>query len=96
MITATSKKDAMSKLREYAKNGDISRLREFTEDHHTKLPDGLECVNSWLGVTGERFFQLVKTSDENLLKEWIIQLSDLFQIEVDCVAPIPPSGKSSC
>ena len=95
MITATFKGDVISKLTEYAKGDDVSKLREFAEDHQPKVPDGLEYVAGWLDVNGRRVFELIKTSNENLIKEWTMQLGDLFEFEIDHVVPVASPGKNS-
>ncbi|MFC1761183.1 DUF3303 domain-containing protein [Planctomycetota bacterium] len=96
MVIATFKDDVLSELHEYAKGDDISKLRKFAEDHHAKVPDGLEYVDGWLDVNGRRVFELIKSSNENLIKQWAMQLSDLFECEIDHVVPVPSPGKKNC
>jgi hypothetical protein len=96
MVTATFKDEVLSELHEYAKGDDISKLRKFAEDHHAKVPDGLEYVDGWLDVNGRRVFELIRTSNENLIKEWTMQLADLYIIDVDHVIPVPSPGKNNC
>ena len=80
MITATYKGE------------DVSRLREYSKDRHPKYPDGVEHIHTWVGVDGHRCFQLMKTENPDLLREWTSQLDDLFEFEVDHVAPVPSPG----
>lgn len=96
MVTATFKGDVISKLTEYAKGDDISKLREFAEDHRPKVPDGLEYVDGWLDVNGRRVFELIRASNENLIKEWAVQLGDLFEFEIYHVVPVPTHGENDC
>jgi hypothetical protein len=91
MVTATYKGDVLSKLHEYAKGDNIRKLREFAKEHHPKLPDGIEHIDTWVGVNGHRHFQLLKTNDESLLQEWTKQLDDLFDFEIDHVVHAPSS-----
>lgn len=96
MVTLTFKNDVLSELHEYAGGDDISKVRKYTEDHRPKVPDGIEYVDGWVDVNGRRVFQLIKTSNENLIKEWTMQLGDLFECEIDHVVPVPSPGKKNC
>ena len=46
------------------------------------LPDGLEYVNSWVSSDFDRCFQLMKTEDPKLFRQWIEKWEDLIDFEV--------------
>jgi NAD(P)H-flavin reductase len=46
------------------------------------MPAGLEYVNSWVDVDRTVCFQLMKTEDDALLKEWMEKWSDLVDFEI--------------
>ena len=77
------------------KGEDVSELREYSKDCHPKLPNGVELINTWVGMDGHRCFQLMKTEDGDLLREWTSQLDHLFDFEVDHVAPVPSPAKNN-
>lgn len=45
-------------------------------------PTGLQYISSWVDERLERCFQLMETTDRNLLDEWIANWSDLVEFEV--------------
>lgn len=79
MITATYKGDDEHDIPKHAK------------EHFLKPPDGIEPMDTWVGMNGLRNFQVLRTDNESLLQKWTIQLKDLFDIEVDPVDHIPSS-----
>ncbi len=79
MITATYKGD------------DVHDIPKHAKDHFLKLPDGIEHIDTWVGLNGRRHFQVLRTDNESLLQKWTIQLNDLFDFEVDHVDHIPSS-----
>ena len=78
------------------KGQDSYELLEYSKDRHPKLPNGVELINTWVGMDGHRCFQLMKTENGDLLKEWTSQLDDLFDFEVDHVVPVPSPEKDNC
>ena len=95
MVTLTFKDEVLSKLHEYAKEDDVSRLRKYAEGHRPKVPNGIVYIDGWISVNGGRVFELIKTSNENLIKEWAMQLSDLFECAIEHVVPAPSPGKKN-
>jgi hypothetical protein len=79
MITATYKGD------------DAHDIPKHAKDHFFKPPDGIEHVDTWVGMNGRRHFQVLRTDNESLLQKWIMQPDDLFDVEVDHVDHIPSS-----
>lgn len=79
MITATYKGD------------DVHDIPKHAKDHFLKPPDGIEHIDTWVGMNGRRHFQVLRTDNESLLQKWTIQLNDLFDFEVDHVDHIPSS-----
>jgi hypothetical protein len=58
--------------------------RRFRE-HGRMMPDGLEYVSSWVDEKIERCFQLMQTSDSQLLEQWMANWDDLIEFEVHAV-----------
>ena len=79
MITATYKGD------------DVHDIPKHAKDHFLKPPDGIEHIDTWVGMNGRRHFQVLRTDNESLLQKWTIQLNDLFDFEVDHVDHVPSS-----
>ncbi len=79
MITATYKGD------------DVHDIPKHAKDHFLKLPDGIEHIDTWVGMNGRRHFQVLRTDNESLLQKWTIQLNGLFDFEVDHVDHVPSS-----
>ena len=46
------------------------------------LPAGLEYVDSWVDERLERCFQLMRTSDAQVLDEWTKRWDDLVEFEI--------------
>ena len=46
------------------------------------MPAGLEYVSSWVDFNFTQCFQLMKTENEKLLKEWIDHWTDLVDFEI--------------
>ena len=55
--------------------------RRFSE-RGRMAPEGLIYLSSWVDEKLERCFQLMETSDRNLLDEWMINWSDIVDFEV--------------
>jgi len=79
MITATYKGD------------DVHDIPKHAKDHFLKPPDGIEHIDTWVGMNGRRHFQVLRTDNESLLQKWTIPLDDLFDFEVDPVDHLPSS-----
>ncbi len=45
-------------------------------------PDGLEYVDSWLEKDGNRCFQLMRTDDRALFREWLQHWDDVMACEI--------------
>ncbi len=46
------------------------------------LPDGLEYLDSWVTMSIDRCYQLMRTENEELIQEWIEKWDDLAEFEV--------------
>ena len=66
---------------EYFKNQDPVLVYRRFRDCGRLLPEGLQYVSSWVDESLGRCFQLMETSDRNLLDEWISNWSDLARFE---------------
>ena len=51
-------------------------------DRGRLTPEGLEYVSSWVDENLQRCFQLMETSDPELLDQWIASWRDLAEFEV--------------
>jgi hypothetical protein len=51
-------------------------------DQGRLMPAGLEYVSSWIDFNFTQCFQLMKTENENLLKEWTDQWMDLVDFDI--------------
>lgn len=54
MITATYKGD------------DIRDIPRHAKQHFLKLPDGIERIDTWMGMNGRRHFLALRTDNEGL------------------------------
>ena len=54
-------------------------------DRGRLTPDGLQYVSSWVDEKLERCFQIMETSNPELLDEWIASWKDLAEFEVYAV-----------
>ena len=61
--------DALPVYRRFAERGRLA-------------PEGLIYVSSWVDEKLHRCFQLMETSDRNLLDQWIANWSDIVDFEV--------------
>ena len=59
-------------------NAVYERLRE----RGRMLPDGLDYVDSWVDADFNRCFQLVRSDDPDLIKQWTAQWDDLVDFEI--------------
>jgi hypothetical protein len=66
---------------EYFKNKDAVAVYRRFRDAGRLAPENLRYVSSWVDLEFEKCFQLMETDDENLLKEWIENWSDIVDFE---------------
>jgi hypothetical protein len=66
---------------EYFKNKDAVPVYRRFRDKGRLAPEGLKYVSSWVDADFQRCFQLMETDDEDLLKEWIANWSDIVDFE---------------
>jgi hypothetical protein len=64
------------------RNGDPVPVYRRFRDRGRLAPDGLRYVESWVDEKLERCFQLMETSERELLDEWMSQWSDVTDFEV--------------
>jgi hypothetical protein len=67
---------------EHFKNQDPLPIYRRFRDHGRLAPAGLQYVSSWVDEKFERCFQLMETSDPQLLDQWISHWSDIVSFEV--------------
>jgi uncharacterized protein DUF3303 len=66
---------------EHFKNNDAVPVYRRFRDRGRLAPEGLKYVSSWIDTNSAKCFQLMETDDENLLKEWISNWSDIVDFE---------------
>ena len=64
------------------KNADPLPVYRRFRDRGRMAPDGLQYVSSWVDETFGRCFQIMETTDRNLLDQWIANWSDIAEFEV--------------
>lgn len=67
---------------EHFKNQDPLPIYRRFRDRGRLAPEGLQYVSSWVDEQFERCFQLMETSDPQLLDQWISHWSDIVSFEV--------------
>ena len=55
------------------------------------MPDGLEYVSSWVDFNFSKCYQLLKTEDEKLFRQWIDHWKDLVDFEI---VPVQTSAEA--
>jgi len=58
--------------------GIYNRLRE----RGRLMPEGVECIASWVTLDHKRCYQVMKARDLRLLEQWTSQWKDLVDFEV--------------
>lgn len=51
-------------------------------DQGRMLPDGVQCIESWVSENLEQCFQLMGCDDDRLLDTWMQKWCDLIEFEV--------------
>lgn len=64
------------------KDGDPVPVYRRLRDSGRMTPEGLSFVSSWVDASLERCFQLMETSDPDLLGKWIAGWGDIVDFEV--------------
>ena len=67
---------------EHFKNKDAIAVYRRFRDSGRMAPDGLTYVSSWVDDKIECCYQLMETSDRELLDRWMANWSDLVDFEV--------------
>jgi len=67
---------------EHFKNQDAEPVYRRFREKGRMTPDGLEYVSSWVDMKLERCFQIMETSDPQLLMEWLGNWNDIVDFEV--------------
>ena len=66
---------------EQFRNGSARAVYERFEQQGRLAPAGLEYVDSWVDADVTRCFQLMRTNDPELLKQWASNWKDLVDFE---------------
>ena len=64
------------------RNGDPAPVYQRFREHGRMAPDGLTYLSSWVTQDLSRCYQVMETSDRNLLEEWISKWNDIVDFEV--------------
>ena len=67
------------------KNRDALPVYRRFRDRGRLAPEGVRYISSWVDEELERCFQLMESSERELIDEWIAQWSDLIDFEVYAV-----------
>ncbi len=67
---------------EHFLNDDPVPVYRRFRDRGRLAPEGLQYISSWVDEKLERCFQLMETSDPNLIDEWIDCWKDVARFEV--------------
>ena len=67
---------------EHFKHQDPVPVYRRFRDQGRMTPEGLEYVSSWVDTKLERCYQVMETSDPELMAQWIAHWSDIVDIEV--------------
>lgn len=74
------------------KNRDADAVYRRFREHGRMLPEGLQCLDSWVEPDFHRCFQLMSADDPNLFQEWISHWQDLVDFEI---VPVRTSAEVS-
>ena len=72
---------------EHFKQGKTKDVYRRLRERGRMMPDGLVYVDSWISADFNRCFQLMECDDPCLFQEWVLQWSDLFELEIIPVVP---------
>ena len=64
------------------KNGDPVPVYRRHHEQGRLMPDGLTYVSSWVERTLDRCYQVMETTDRELLEHWMSNWRDLVDFEV--------------
>jgi hypothetical protein len=67
---------------EHFKNDDPIPVYRRFRDQGRLAPDGLQYVSSWVDDKLENCFQIMETSNRNLLDQWIEHWSDIVEFDI--------------
>ncbi len=74
------------------RNGDAVPVYSRFRDHGRLAPDGLQYVSSWVTADHRRCYQVMETSDRELLEQWIARWEDLVEFEI---IPVTTSAEAA-
>jgi len=69
------------------KQGNAKAIGERFRAKGRMLPDGLTYQASWVDSSGARCFQIMETSNPELLRQWTSAWDDLVEFEIIAVKP---------
>ncbi|MGO9243688.1 MAG: DUF3303 domain-containing protein [Candidatus Korobacteraceae bacterium] len=67
---------------EHFRNNDPLPIYRRFRDRGRMAPEGVQYVSSWVDDKLERCFQIMETSERNLLDRWMENWSDIVDFEI--------------
>jgi hypothetical protein len=67
------------------KDGAASEIYRRLRDKGRMMPEGLEYVSSWIDLNFKTCYQLMRTEDEFLFRQWTDAWNDLIEFEITAV-----------
>lgn len=67
---------------EHFRNGDAVPVYRRFRECGRMAPDGLSYISSWVTTDLTRCYQIMETSNRNLLDQWMASWGDLVEFEV--------------
>ena len=67
---------------EHFKNNDALPVYRRFRDRGRLAPEGVQYISSWVDDKLERCFQIMETSERDMLERWIQNWSDIVDFEV--------------
>jgi hypothetical protein len=73
-------------------NGNAEAIYKRFHDRGRLAPEGLTYLSSWIDVSLDRCYQVMKTDDPALLEQWMAHWRDLMTFEVHEVITSPEAA----
>ncbi len=74
------------------REGNAKPAYELFRERGRMMPEGVEYVGSWIEISLNRCFQLMKTDDAAKLQEWVANWGSVVEFEVTPVVESKDTG----
>ncbi len=64
------------------KEGAAAQIYQRLRDKGRMMPEGLEYVSSWIDLDFKVCYQVMRTEDKSLFRQWTAAWSDLMEFEI--------------